>query len=190
MSNYDHAHFERLYGKEIDPWQFRTSAYEAEKYRVTMEWLPAKRFSKCLELGCSIGVLTRALATRCDKVVAVDTSARALEEAAKACAGLPVEFRQAHLPEGYLGQGFDLVVVSEVLYFLESSALGTLGKRLQAAAEPGALCIGVHWTGLTDYPLSADEASDVFSQAATLSPVRQSSTQTYRIDLWRFPGGE
>lgn len=188
MSNYDHAHFEQLYEKDIDPWQFCSSAYEAAKYRATLNALPSGRFSRCLELGCSIGVLTKELAQRCDTVVGVDTSARALQEAAARCKGLDVRFVQAHLPAGDFGENFDLIVASEVLYFLDADALQSLAGRLVAAASPHALCVGVHWTGSTDYPLSADEASEQLQKLAHLERIAHTETETYRLDLWRFPG--
>lgn len=187
MSPYDKAHFDRLYAADIDPWQFRESQYEAEKYRATIEAFPKPRYGKCLELGCSIGVLTRMLAQRCDAVVAIDTSARALQEAAKVCAGFDIDFRQAYLPEGDLGDGYDLVVASEVLYYLDSPRLGELAMRLKAAVNPGATCIGVHWIGATDYPLSGDHATQLFQMEADLVRVSHSTTAQYRLDVWTFP---
>lgn len=189
MSTYDQAHFESLYEKDIDPWKFCSSPYEAAKYRATMDALPAGRFSKCLELGCSIGVLTKELAQRCDYVVGLDTSSHALEAAAQRCHGLNVRFIQAHLPEGVLGTGYDLVVASEVLYFMNAPDVRTLAQRLADAVSPNALCVGVHWTGPTDYPLSAKEASETLEAAAQLERVEQVETEHYRLDVWRFSTG-
>lgn len=187
MSTYDKAHFDRLYEADIDPWHFRKSAYEAEKYRATIDAFPQPRFSKCLELGCSIGVLTKLLAARCDAIVAIDTSARALEEAKKICAGLNVDFRQAYLPEGEIGEGYDLVVASEVLYYLDAPSLGALATRLAGLVKPGATCIGVHWTGPTDYPLSGDHATQLFQMESDLARVSHATTDQYRLDVWTFP---
>jgi SAM-dependent methyltransferase len=187
MSKYDHLHFERLYEEEIDPWRFRDSDYEADKYQKTIDALPPGTFSLCLELGCSIGVLTRLLAEKCDRIIAIDTSEKAIREAEKACAGLRVDFRQAHLPKGRLGQGMDLVVASEVLYYLEPDALSELAKRLSEAVKPSAVCIGVHWTGSTDYPLGADEACELFATQANLTSLDRLDMANYRLDVWQFP---
>jgi len=186
MSTYDQRHFEALYDGEIDPWRFRESEYEARKYRATIEALPSQRFSKCLELGCSIGVLTRMLADCCDAIVAVDTSAKALSEARNACFHLPVDFRRAHLPEGDFGEGFDLVVASEVLYYLDPPALTRLARRLSRVVQPGAVCVAVHWTGETDYPMTADAAVQLFEREAALERVEQRITEHYRLDVWGF----
>ena len=71
MSTYtDPAHFDRLYGADPDPWKFATSDYERDKYAATLAALPDRRFTRCYEVGCSIGVLTRQLAPRCDAILA------------------------------------------------------------------------------------------------------------------------
>jgi hypothetical protein len=132
-------------------------------------------------------VLTGQLAQRCDATIAIDTSARALEEASKVCAGLNVDFRRAYLPEGDLGDGFDLVVASEVLYYLDEPSLLTLAARLGGVVKPGATCIAVHWTGPTDYPLSGDRATELFQREAGLRRVDHTRTPKYRLDVWTFP---
>ena len=52
-------YFVELYRRELDPWNFAASAYEAEKYRTTLRLLPRARYRNACELGCSIGVFTR-----------------------------------------------------------------------------------------------------------------------------------
>ena len=70
--SHDAEHFRRLYARSADPWGFRTSGYEQEKYRRTIATLGERRFRSGFEPGCSIGVLTRMLATRCDALLAAD----------------------------------------------------------------------------------------------------------------------
>ena len=55
-------YFEEKYRADIDPWQFRTSNYEHEKYVATISALGQSRYISALEIGCSIGVLTELLA--------------------------------------------------------------------------------------------------------------------------------
>ena len=58
------AHFEDLYRRSADPWGFASSGYEAAKYAATLAALPRDRYARGLEVGCSIGVFTAALAGR------------------------------------------------------------------------------------------------------------------------------
>jgi hypothetical protein len=63
-------YFDAIYQRDPDPWQFATSEYEAGKYRATLAALPRKHYRNGFEVGCSIGVLTRMLAERCDDLLA------------------------------------------------------------------------------------------------------------------------
>jgi hypothetical protein len=123
---------------------------------------------------------------RCDRVVAVDTSERALAEAATHCAGTNVEFRRIHLPGGDLGDGYDLVLASEVLYYLDAPSLTALSRRLCTVTAPEAWLVSVHWTGPTDYPLDAGEATRICFEAASIRPVRWSLEAGFRLDVGRF----
>lgn len=185
MNPFDRTHFERLYERDPDPWKFRSSAYEEDKYTSTIASLAQTHYVKALELGCSIGVLTQRLARICDGVVAVDTSLRALAAARDSCRYANVRFRQAHLPGGEWETGFDLVVLSEILYYLDVPALEVLARRLEGAMLAGAECIAVHWIGDTDYPLSGDRASELFMTMLPGTTLLGQRTQHYRLDSWR-----
>ena len=70
----DPAYFDALYALDPDPWKFASSAYERKKYAVTLAAMPKPRYARGLEIGCSIGVLTRELAARCDAILGVDVA--------------------------------------------------------------------------------------------------------------------
>ena len=79
--SHDAEHFRRLYARNADPWAFQTSLYEQEKYRRTIAALGERRFRSGFESGCSIGVLTRMLAIRCDALLAADLVEEPLQTA-------------------------------------------------------------------------------------------------------------
>lgn len=113
-------HFERLYRDSLDPWNLETSPYEQQKYQATLAALGDRRFSSALEVGCSIGVLTRRLAGRCDQLIGVDFVAAAVAKARARCASLPgVSIQQMQVPQQWPEGRFDLILFSEVLYFLD-----------------------------------------------------------------------
>ena len=182
----DSRYFEDIYTRTLDPWGFRTSLYEHGKYRATLDILPRPRYRAALEVGCSIGVFTRMLAGRCDAVLALDTSPRALAEAQRASTDLPhVAFGEATLPRDFPDGRFDLIVLSEVLYYLSRPDLALLAQRCQGALEQGGQMVLCHWLGETDYPLGGDEAADAFIAAAApgwrLAEARREPQ--YRLDL-------
>ena len=176
------VYFERLYRAQGDPWDYRTSGYEAAKYAATLDALPRPRYASALEVGCSIGVFTRQLAARTDRLLALDVSDDALACARWQCAGLRhVAFERRVLPEETPPGPFDLAVVSEVGYYLAPADLGVLLDRLAEAVEPGGHLVLVHWTGETDYPMAAD---DVHSAARAHAAWR--GTWCHRADAYRL----
>nr|MBA3636136.1 methyltransferase [Rubrobacteraceae bacterium] len=111
-------YFEGLYAESGDPWDFETSEYERNKYRRTLEVLGERRFHRALEAGASIGVFTEMLADRCDELLAVDVSERAVAAARERLSGRRnVRVERHTLPEEMPDGPFDLIVASEVLYY-------------------------------------------------------------------------
>jgi hypothetical protein len=58
------------------------------------------------------------------------------------------------IPEGWPDGPFDLVVLSEVAYYLTERGLREMLRRLDASLSTDGQVVAVHWTGETDYPLS------------------------------------
>ena len=165
-------YFEEKYKANIDPWQFRTSEYERDKYQATMASLSKDRYASALEVGCSIGVLTRLLSPRCNGLLAIHASATAIEEA-KSINGGSVTFRVANLPAEFPEGTFDLIVLSEVLYYFDKTDLERLARScIDAISRDGEIVL-CHWLGETDYPLTGAEASELFArQIKPVLPVR------------------
>ena len=158
-------YFDALYTVDLDPWKFATSPYERGKYTLTLNAMPKPRYRSALEVGCSIGVLTRSLALRCDAVVAIDAARTPLVEARRRCADLPgVRFEQMFVPEQWPDGVFELILLSEVVYYLSREDVGRLAARVTRSLPAGGSVLLVHWTGPTDYPLSGDEAATLFTE--------------------------
>lgn len=191
QASLDSRYFEDLYAKSSDPWGFRTSPYERGKYDATLAILPRPRYRSALEVGCSIGVFTHRLAERCDAVLALDTSPLALDQARKANAGLAnVAFAEATLPRDFPDGRYDLIVLSEVLYYLSRPDLAALAERCLGALDPSGQMVLCHWLGETDYPLRGDEAAELFI-GATAPRWRRSAARRepqYRLDLLSAAG--
>jgi SAM-dependent methyltransferase len=138
-------HFDGLYSSSEDPWQLASAWYERRKYGLTIAALPRERYRSALEPGCSIGQLTRLLAGRCDRLFAFDFAAAAIERARDSVQDLShVRVEQRSLP-GELPDGrFDLIVVSEVLYYLSSADLTETLDGLLQRLEPDGDLVAVH----------------------------------------------
>ena len=186
----DTDYFESLYAQAPDPWGFRTSPYEHGKYEATLGILPRPLYGRALEVGCSIGVFTRRLAGRCGDLLALDTSPRALAEAARDNADLAhVRFREATLPRDFPEGRYDLIVLSEVLYYLSDADLAAMADRCRAALEPDGEMVLCHWLGETNYPLTGDRAAELFiaASAPERRPAAARREAEYRLDLLAPP---
>jgi SAM-dependent methyltransferase len=179
-------YFIGMYGSDADPWRFATSPYERSKYAATIASLPRERYESALEIGCSIGVLTHELARRCDALLAIDPAPVALAAARERNQDhAHVTFLEGSVPADYPAGRFDLVVLSEVAYYLAAPDLERLADQVGASLRPGGTVILVHWLGETDYPLTGDEAADLFCRAASSYADIETQTRNadYRLDL-------
>jgi SAM-dependent methyltransferase len=182
-------YFETLYREQGDPWAFETSPYEAAKYRETLAALPAGRFGSMLEVGCANGVLTAQLGPRCEALLAVDVSQTALAAARARCAELRhIRIEQRRLPADTPDETFDLVLLSEVVYYWDSADIAAMGAWLRGAVRSGGHVLLVHWIGLTDYPKTGDDAVAELHAALgdRVTVARSDRHEAYRLDLWRL----
>jgi cyclopropane fatty-acyl-phospholipid synthase-like methyltransferase len=179
-------HFDSLYAADPDPWNFGASPYERGKYALTLNAMPQPRYRSALEVGCSIGVLTQSLAARCDALVAIDAAQSPLVEAKRRCADLPnVRFDHIFVPGEWPDGQFDLILLSEVVYYLNREDVGRLADRVTCSLPRGGSVILVHWTGLTNYPLSGDEAAALFIEriGSTCFVERAERHAEFRLDV-------
>src|ERR1700729_916272 len=156
-------YFDALYTADLDPWKFPASPYERGKYGLTLNAMPKPRYRSALEVGCSIGVLTRLLASRCDAIVAIDAGENPLVEARRRCAALPGgRCEQMFVPDEWPDGEFELILLWGVVYYLSRDDVGRLAARVTRSLAKDGSVILVHWTGKTNYPLSGDEAAALF----------------------------
>ena len=157
------AYFDQLYAADDDPWGFGTRWYERRKYALTLAVLPEPHVPAILEVGCSVGVLTAQLAARCDRLVAVDASARALEQARRR-APASVEFHLGSVPAFWPAGTYDVVVLSEVGYYLDPDDLSALLDLSTADLAPGGVVLACHWRHpAPDYPQTGDAVHEAMS---------------------------
>jgi SAM-dependent methyltransferase len=178
-------YFDALYSADPDPWRFRTSDYETEKYARTLGALSRPCYRHALEVGCSIGVFTGQLAARCEGLLAIDASAVALTSARKTCSAFAnITFEVCVVPAKFPRGPFDLIVLSEVIYYLDAPDVHRLAARCVEALAPDGEIVTCHWLGDTDYPSTGAMASDLFA----LAMIKRLPTHTilqdqrYRLD--------
>jgi len=178
-------YFDNMYARSQDPWNFTTSAYEREKYQQTLRALSGKNFGNAIEIGCSIGVLTGQLATVCSAILGVDISEQPIMVARERLEDVPgARFEVLTIPQEFPDEKFDLIVISEVAYYLSREDL-VLTRELVYNALPtaGTLCL-VHWRPQIDgCVFNGDEVNAYFMELEGLKQSFQLINDRYRIDV-------
>lgn len=195
---FDGAHFDALYRGDADPWRVRGDWYERRKRALALAALPRERYGRALEIGCSTGVMTVELARRAGRLTALDASAVAVdlarrEVAAADLAGADVEVRVGRVPDDLptgADAAVDLVVLSEVGYFLRPDALDELVARLPALMAPGADLLAVHWRRDPEtLPVPGDEVHRRLGRLEDggAEHLVAHVEEPFLLDVWRRP---
>jgi LmbE family N-acetylglucosaminyl deacetylase/SAM-dependent methyltransferase len=135
--------FDAHYDRKPEGWDFDGSWYEQRKRAVTLAALPRHRYRSALELGCATGVLTAALSERADVVLGTDISNAPLERARRRAPS--ARFVQAALPDEWPSGRWDLVVMSEVGYYLAPADLDATIDKVLASLDDDGVLLACHW---------------------------------------------
>ncbi|SDX95186.1 Nodulation protein S (NodS) [Modestobacter sp. DSM 44400] len=181
----DAGFFDEMYAVADDPWSMRTRWYERRKYDLSTAVLPRRRYGDGLEVGCSVGELTARLAGRCDRLTAWDTSATAVARATARLAGHPgVRVEQASAPATPL-PSVDLLVLSEVLYYLDPGDLQTLLGQVRTALRPDGTLLAVHWRHpVPEYPQTGDAVHETLRAGLPWPRVATHEEPDLLLDCW------
>ena len=183
-------YFIDVYRNNEDPWNFETSDYEKAKYTATINALPKTLYANAFEVGCSIGVLTERLASRCRQLLAVDAADAPLLKARKRLQNLPnVTLEKMMVPEQFPTGMFDLILVSEVGYYLSEADLHTFSVQIISHLQEAGHLLLVHWTPeVPDYPLTGDKVHEEFMTWSggnkPLKHLHHQREEKYRLDLF------
>lgn len=184
----DAEYFKKVYDANDDPWGFETSEYEANKYKTTLQALPDKTYRNALEIGCSIGVLTKLLAERCENLLATDVSQKALDRAIERCRNIEnITFKKSKFPQELPSDDFDLIMVSEVAYYLSAEDWNSAMEKFLKIIRIGGHIVLVHWLPeVHDYPQTGDQVHHSFAEFMNekMKNVFHTRAENYRIDVW------
>lgn len=187
------AVFDRLYRRNGDPWDYLGSGYEHRKRAITLASLPRAHYADAIEAGCSIGVLTAELATRCSRLLGIDASQVALEAARPRLEGIGhVSLLRAELPTGWPqvpGGSLDLVVLSEIGYFLGRGELRDLLHAVAQALAPGGDLLLCHWLHpIEGWELDGEQVHELARELGWHNIVNHRE-EDFLLDVLRSPGG-
>jgi SAM-dependent methyltransferase len=185
------SYFEDMYAANPDPWSLASRWYDQRKYAVTMASLTRRTYRRGFEPGCSVGVLTALLADRCDELLATDVVPEAVAATRdRIHSRQSVEVRELSVPREWPDGQFDLIVISELGYYLSVSDLAALVDQAAQALTPDGELVTVHWRHpVLDYPLTGDQVQAVFRADPRLHSVASHAEDDFCLDVLTPVGG-
>ncbi|HEY2770455.1 MAG TPA: SAM-dependent methyltransferase [Solirubrobacteraceae bacterium] len=177
--------FEARYQAEGDPWGYTERQYERDKYAATLDAAGPGPFEAALELGSSIGVFSALLAPRCRRLDTIDGAPTAVREARRRLADYAqVDVILGQIPDAIPQRSYDLVVASEILYYLEPDRLDATLTALERRTHGGTRLVAVHWRPAgPERPFTAADAHARLHQLPWLRSVSTGGTEDYLLDV-------
>ncbi len=187
MNHMSAADFEARYRAEPDPWGYTTSDYEQEKYDATLSACGPGPFDRALELGSSIGVFSAALAPRCRTLTTIDGAPTAVAAArARLASQRQVEVILGSIPEAIPPHPYELVVASEILYYLPETGLDGTLEAIRRDLVSGGRLVAVHWRPEgPERPFTAEDVHLRLREEPWLSLSRTQPTAEYLLDVFQ-----
>ncbi len=180
------AYFEAMFAGNDDPWSFRSRWYEARKRALTLASLPRPTYGRAYEPGCANGELSAGLATRCDHLLISDGTPRAVDVARERVGSMAnVDVIEAWVPDDWPHERFDLVVISELGYFLEPDALDQLIGKVRGSLQPGGTVLACHWRPpIAGCAFSGDEVQGRIGRGLGLASLTRVVDTDFLLDVW------
>ncbi len=180
------SYFDGMYSAAADPWGFEERWYERRKYAIAQAMLPRERYRAAFEPGCSVGVFSRMLAPRCDSLLSCDLAAAAVRAAAARTSDLrQVRVEQRDIPRQWPSGRFDLIVLSEVLYYFGDYDLEQVLKLAAGSLEPDGTLLAVHWRHpVAEYPRTGDDVHAMLAAQPGLAPLAVHSESDFLAEVY------
>lgn len=183
------ALFESMFAESPDPWKFEDSWYEKRKRDLVVSSLPLPRYSAIFEPGCAGGFLSESLAPRCERLLAWDGSQRAVSLATERLMSHPsAHVEQGWIPADWPKEKFDLIVLSELLYYLPSKDIEQVALHCRSSAfasKAGITVAACHWLiPFEGAPLGGLKVHEILQEHLCLSRVCQWRDKDFCLDIW------
>ncbi|MEJ2886392.1 class I SAM-dependent methyltransferase [Actinomycetospora aeridis] len=179
-------YFDGLYAADADPWGIERGWYEERKRAVVLASLPRPRYARAFEPGCAGGALSVELAGRCDELVCWDPATRAVEATrARLADRAHVRVEEGALPARVPEGTFDLVVASELVYYLDAGDREEFWRAVEGCLRPGGHLLAVHWLReAPEYPVEGTAVHDELASRPGLTRTVRHDEADFRLEVY------
>lgn len=124
--------YDLAYRLRNDLFEIEGSEYEQHKLNRLIGVIRQRRYKTVLDVGCGIGILAEKISPFCQQIIGIDFSPKAISLAEKRCKNLEnVSFLERDIRTFDFQGDYDLVIFSEVLYYLEDRFIERIVHRLK-----------------------------------------------------------
>jgi cyclopropane fatty-acyl-phospholipid synthase-like methyltransferase len=133
-----------------------------------------------------VGELSVRLAERCDRLLSCDREPRAVAAARARLQGRDnVRVEHLIIPEQWPDAAFDLVVLSEILYYFDDTTAGRLLSAVEASLAAGGTLAVVHWRHpVPDHARDAQDVHDAVRALSWLAPAAHHEEPDFLLDVF------
>ncbi|MCF4998570.1 methyltransferase domain-containing protein [Pseudomonas syringae] len=182
----DDQYFQGLFASNDDPWSFRHRWYEQRKRAITLASLPRPHYRSVYEPGCANGELSAALAERCDRLLCSDTVATAVKLASTRLSLFDhTQVRHGRLPADWPEEKFDLIVFSEIGYYLDAEDLSAVIGHMNDSLTADGQLLACHWRPPIDgCPLNARQVHDQLHEQLHMPRLVLHQEADFILEVW------
>lgn len=179
--------FDMMYESgDTDPWHLDDSVYERRRLALVLACLGRTRYNRVLEIGCATGQLCALLNDRADEVVGLDASERALDVARGRTDA--VRWVIGAAPRDIPDADFDLIVLSEIAYFLDGADLLATLRAARRRLRPHGEIVMANWLRPTvNIPLDGPTVHRQASAMLDLSLRARYEDADLAVQVWGEP---
>ncbi|RIJ22299.1 class I SAM-dependent methyltransferase [Henriciella barbarensis] len=176
--------FEQKFEADADPWQTWNSKYEAVKRASLAKAIGPRPYGRGLEIAAGNGSNTLMIANKTRRLIATEGAPAGAALVRKASQGEPHIRVVIHdVADRLPADAFDLIVISELLYYLGSEPFEMLAREVSRTLQPGGRLVLLHHVeNFSDRARPADHVHGEFT-ALLRCPLIKSQKITAR--RWR-----
>ena len=179
------TYFDHIYATANDPWGYEQHWYEARKRQICLSVLLQPQYQNALEVGCSNGVFSEALGQRCSQLLCLDGHPKAVNLAQNRLKNYPhIQVRQAWVPAELPQQQFDLIVIGEILYYLDLEQIQTFIAWLNTHLSATGTLLCCHWRHpIEGFTLDGNQVHQLLAPLA-LQHYLSLQDPDFLVDVW------
>jgi SAM-dependent methyltransferase len=182
----DLRHLNELYAASEDPWHTRSGWYQQRKRQLLLACLTEPRYAETFEPGCGDGTLTQALATRSDRVLAVDNARELIGLTRQRTEHLSnVSVERAELPQEWPHhRTFDLIVLHEIGLTFDPAHWADLAASVRDSLAPDGTVLACHWKHAGGTQLAAETLHGLLHSILGMPRYSKVSDADFILDVW------